>query len=67
MNNEYRSYEVTAMPKFPAWDEHEGYKYEISARSKSEAIKYARRQAFDDGHTIGRVVYFSAKEMESQQ
>lgn len=45
---------VTMVFQFPAWDEVNGIPYkDIEARSKSEAIKEARRQAEYDGHAIG--------------
>lgn len=60
-------YEVTLKFKHPAWDEKEGIPFEIEAESKSAAIARARRQAYDDGHTVGKSatdVSFSAKESE---
>ena len=43
---------VTLTFQYPAWDEKNGIVYEdIIARNKSEAVKEARRQARNDGHT----------------
>ncbi len=40
--------------QYPAWDEVDGITYrDIQAKSKSEAIAYARKMASNDGHTIG--------------
>ena len=50
---EYPSYVVTLRFQYPAWDEVDGIPYQIEARSKSEAINRARRQARDDGHLYG--------------
>ena len=59
-------FNVTIRFQYPAWDELNGITYyDISARSKSEAIKEVRRQAYNDGHVgtggKGRVT-FSAEE-----
>lgn len=60
-----KSYNVHMTFEFPAWDEVNGYWYEgVVARSKSEANKNARRLAEDDGHTVGRRVWFKAAEAE---
>lgn len=67
MDNVIRKYEVTLRFKFPAWDEKDGIPFTINAFSKADAIKSARRQAYDDGHTVGRSAtdcIFSAKEAE---
>ena len=61
-----KTYEVTIRFQFPAWDEVNGIQYTIDAESKAEAIKDARHQARNDGHTghggKGNV-YVSAKEI----
>jgi hypothetical protein len=49
MNNT-KTYKVTLRFQFPAWDEVNGLEYEVEARSKSEAIKIARREAEADGN-----------------
>jgi hypothetical protein len=45
-----KKYEVTARLKFPSCY-HTGYDFEIYAKNKAEAIKSARKQAFNEGHT----------------
>jgi hypothetical protein len=57
------TYTVLAMPVFPAWDEREGYQYVVRAKSKSEAIKRARRQHADNGH-LGRIIFSAQKSDE---
>lgn len=53
-----RVYEVNAVPKFPAWDEADGFTYEILAESRAEAISRARDHMRDDGHiAIGPILY----------
>jgi len=52
-----KQYRVTLQFKEPAWDEQDGIPYEVYAVSKSEAIKYVRKKAYNDGHTIGRGRY----------
>lgn len=47
-----KDYIVTLKSQFPAWDEKNGIPYEITAKSKSDAIKKARRLAYDDGHVM---------------
>lgn len=47
-------YMVTLRFQFPAWDEVDGIVYtDISARSKSDAIRIARESVRNDGHTGG--------------
>ncbi len=63
---EYKTYKVHVAKQFPAWDEKDGFDLEFSATSKSQAIRYARRQMNDDGHTghgMGRA-FFTATVME---
>lgn len=48
-----KTYEVTLRFQFPAWDERDGISYTIEAETKSDAIRYARRQAENDGHACG--------------
>jgi len=57
-----KKYQVLMTFKNPAWDEKNGYLYEVNAKSKSEACKYARKESEYQGHCGVR--YFSAKEME---
>jgi len=46
-----RTYTVTLMFQYPAWDEVDGIKYrDIQAASKSEANSIARKMAGQDGH-----------------
>ena len=49
-------YIVTLRFQFPAWDEKNGIEFEIRARTKSEAIRYAKVRAERDGHIGGHVV-----------
>jgi L-aminopeptidase/D-esterase-like protein len=62
-----KDYIVTLNFQFPAWDTKNGIEFQIRADSKQQAIKYARSQAFNDGHTgsgQGRAT-FTAKETQS--
>jgi hypothetical protein len=46
-----KEWDVRLSFQYPAWDETDGIWYRgISAKSKSEANAYARRQADRDGH-----------------
>lgn len=68
MDREIKTYEVTLTFKHPSWDEKDGIQYEIDARSKGDAIKRARRQAYDDGHTVGlRVTEFSFRAVDKSE
>lgn len=59
----YKLFNVVLRFEHPAWDEVNGLEYpNVSARSKSEANKIARAQAYDDGHTVGRRAWFTATE-----
>lgn len=60
MDETLKRYEVHMTFRNPAWDEKNGYHYSVTARSKAEACKRARRQSEDDGH--GGVRYFKATE-----
>lgn len=61
-----KTYEVTMRFQHPAWDERDGIKYEVEARSKSEANRWARRLAERDGHACGGNgrYWFSAKQID---
>lgn len=50
---EVRRYKVTMRKQFPAWDERDGIVSFQHARSKSEAVKYARSDMYRDGHAGG--------------
>ena len=53
-------YIVTLRLQFAAYDETDGIRYRICARSAADAIRYARRRAWDDGHgssVTGRATY----------
>lgn len=39
--------------KYPAWDERDGIPFDVSAFNKRDAIRRARRAAYDAGHTVG--------------
>ena len=59
-----KNFAVTMTKQFPAWDERQGITVDVQARTKAEAIKYARREMADAGHTgsgCGRA-YFKAVE-----
>ncbi len=60
----FKRYEVEARLKFPACF-HTGYDFSICAKTKADAIKSARKEAFAAGHTRhdGPLVY-KAKEIE---
>lgn len=58
MAGDYATYTVTMTWQHPAWNERGGATYTVTARTKAEAIKRARRIAEDDGH-VGRR-YFKA-------
>jgi hypothetical protein len=45
-----QDYIVTLRFQYPGWDEKAGIPYEVSAKTKAEAIKKARKQAENDGH-----------------
>jgi hypothetical protein len=60
------TYTVHVTFQYPAWDEKDGFTYEVQATSKSEANKRARTLAERDGHAVtgrGRV-YFKATKQE---
>lgn len=50
MNNELITYTVTLRYQHPNWDTKNGTTYEVEGRSKSDAIRSARRQAELDGN-----------------
>lgn len=50
-----KTYNVTLRFQFPSWEDKDGIRYEIRARTKSEAIKYAKVRAERDGHIGGHV------------
>lgn len=63
----YKSFDVRLTFQYPAWNEKEGLLYSnISAQSKKDAIKQARKMAEDDGHAVGGrgMYWFSATEQE---
>ena len=59
-----KTYQVEAKLKFPGCY-HTGYSFTIHAKTKAEAIKHARRDAFNEGHTKqdGALIYI-AKEVD---
>jgi hypothetical protein len=65
MRSEYKTYNVHATFKYPAWDEKNGFDLEIRARSKAEANQKARRQMEMGGHCDRQSpMSFKATEME---
>lgn len=58
-----KKYLVHARMKYPAWNEREGVDLIVFAGSKAKAIKYARRQMFDDG--FHGVIYYRAEEQQT--
>jgi hypothetical protein len=63
-----KPYIVTLTFQYPAWDEKDGYRYEVQATSKKQAIQRARWQAERDGHAVGGRgrYWFRAEEYASQ-
>jgi hypothetical protein len=59
-------YIVTLRFQFPAHDERDGIPFEQVAKSKADAIRYARREADNAGHLCGGKgrVSFKAVEVE---
>jgi len=65
---EARLYRVTLRKQFPAWDERNGIVFEVEARSKADAVKSARYEAYNGGHTgsgCGRC-WFKAVEADTE-
>jgi hypothetical protein len=61
-------YVVTMTFEYPAWDERDGLRYEVSAASKREAVGVARRRAERDGHAVGgRGRYWFRAELNDDQ
>ena len=61
----FTPYTVTLRFQHPAWDEKDGIHYDVSAGSKREANRKARKQAELDGH-LGKnrgLYWFKATEM----
>ncbi len=61
-------FNVTIRFQYPAYDEKFGITYfDIDARSKSEAIRFARREALNDGHVgtggKGRVTFTAVEQV----
>lgn len=48
-----KTFNVTLRFQHPAWDERDGICFEVRARTKSEAIKYAKMKAERDGYIGG--------------
>lgn len=48
--SERQAYEVTMTLQFPAWDEKNGITLTVQAKSKSDAIRQARREFDARGH-----------------
>lgn len=59
-----KTYNVHITWKYPAWDEKSGADITVSARSKADAIKSARREMRNGGHT--GVMYFKATEVNAE-
>lgn len=55
-------YTVVQRMQYPAWDEKDGIRYTVTARSKGDAVKKARRVAWDYGNTGGGLSWFTATE-----
>lgn len=68
METKAQEYTVTLRFQYPAWDEKNGIPYTVTAKSKSEAIESARRQAYNDGHLCGGKgrVTFKATQQERE-
>ena len=50
---EFKAYTVTLRFGFPSYDERDGIRFDETARSKKDAIRYARRSAYNAGHLVG--------------
>ena len=64
----YKNYAVTMTKQFPAWDERNGFTVEVSAKTKKDAIRFARSEMEDAGHVgpgCGRA-FFKAVELASE-
>ena len=62
------AYIVTLRFQFPAHDERNGIPYDITARTKADAIRDARRQADRDGHLCGgkgRVTFTAVEDRDA--
>lgn len=62
-----QTFTVTLRFQFPAWNEMQGITYEVRAKTKSDAIRFAKVLAERDGHIGGHAVSrgratFKAKE-----
>lgn len=57
---EYKMYNVRVRFQYPAWDEKDGMTYEVEARSKSDAVRQARNQVSDEGHSHKGLMWFTA-------
>ncbi len=56
MTSQLREFDVKATPAHAARDERNGWTIRVTARNKSEAIKYARREIANAGHP-GRISF----------
>jgi hypothetical protein len=45
----------------PAWDERDGLNVEVVARDRAAALKAARREMADAGHSVGRSLRYSCR------
>jgi hypothetical protein len=61
--SELHQYIVNVRKKFPAWDEHGGFDHNVSATSKSTAIKHARADMDKDCMFTGSMgpIYYKAR------
>lgn len=62
-----KRYAVTLTFRFPSWDERNGYRYEVSASSKADATRYARRMAERDGHLGGHAAAKGRATLKAQE
>ena len=51
--SETREFTVLMTFRFPAWNEREGIRFTVRATSKREAVRRARGEAYNAGHTVG--------------
>ena len=51
-----QTFTVTLRFQFPAWIEKAGIPYEVRAKTKADAIRYAKVMAERDGHIGGHAV-----------
>ena len=59
---EFKNYTVRVRWQFPSWDLTEGLNLDVSARSKQDAVKQARKEMEHAGHSMMGLVWYKAQE-----